>query len=97
MQRLASANLAPPQTVRCAGNCTHQTVPTASPATPGPLAAAGRVLKWAIALVALATVGVAAWGLAESILATNGLIDSFWLLVDGVNQLVRAWARLHPR
>lgn len=50
--------------------------------------AAGRLLKWAIVLVALATMGVAGWGLAESITATNGLVDSFWLLVDRANQLV---------
>lgn len=53
------------------------------------LPAAGRVLKWAILVFGLAVVGVSAWGLAESINATDGLVDDFWRLVDGVNALVR--------
>lgn len=44
---------------------------------------AGRVLKWLVVLLGLATMGVSAWGLAESITATDGLVDDFWRLVDG--------------
>ncbi|KAL4425915.1 hypothetical protein ABPG75_009931 [Micractinium tetrahymenae] len=49
---------------------------------------AGRVLKWLIVLLALATMAVCGWGLAESIYATNGLVDSFWLLVERARDLV---------
>lgn len=38
------------------------------------LNAAGQALKWCMVLMAVAVVGVSAWGLAESITATNDLV-----------------------
>ncbi|KAI7842724.1 hypothetical protein COHA_003654 [Chlorella ohadii] len=49
---------------------------------------AGQALKWCMVLMAAAVVGVSAWGLAESITATNDLISDFWQIVDGVYNLV---------
>ena len=62
-------------------------VPDWSALLPG---TAGRVLKWLIVLLSLATMGVCGWGIAESIYATNGLVSDFWLLVDRVRVLVSA-------
>lgn len=48
----------------------------------------GRLLKWLILLLGLAVIGVSAWGLAESIISTDGLVSEFWALMEDIEQLV---------
>ena len=51
------------------------------------MCAAGQALKWCMVLMAAAVVGVSAWGLGESITATNDLVGGW---VGGHGKLVCA-------
>ena len=42
-------------------------------------------------LLALAVTGIAAWGLAESIVSTDSTASDFWQLVDDVQLRVGGW------
>lgn len=53
-----------------------------------------RVMQILIAALALATTGVAAWGLAASIKDTDSQITDFWALVDSVDGKVNSTTTL---
>jgi hypothetical protein len=69
----------------------HPTHPP--PLTPGHVCAGKRqkasdILTATMVLVGLAVIGVSAWGMAESIKATDTVIINFWDLVYDVQNLV---------
>lgn len=69
-----------------------QFLSSGGPSVPAPAPAsrkltAGKVLRWAMVLFGLATIGVSGWGLAQSIIASNDVILNFWDLVNQVQQL----------
>jgi hypothetical protein len=53
--------------------------------------------KLLLVLLGAGLVGVAAWGLAQSILATNDVVGEFWGLADEVDALVGRSSRIKPR
>ena len=63
------------------------------PRPPAPVAGRRRrraadILAFLLLLLGAATVGVSAWGLAESIKATDTTVSDFWVVVDQIHGIV---------
>ena len=59
------------------------------------LAAVACVLQWALLVFGLAVVGVSAWGIAKSIVASNDVVSNFWTIIEDVQTLVRQADSVH--
>ena len=88
----------PPSLVTLAGLddcCCHFAPMQAYPTSPDRPArwrcTPGLIYRLLLVALALAVVGVSAWGLADSIQSTNSIVSDFWDIVDQVNLKAGSW------